>query len=359
VRIHALVLFASALPLSAAAQPSLVGDPLREDFTDFTGGGFAPGGGAGRLDSDAWRVTGIAAGDLAFGDTAEAGAYARGAASGAVDEGGVYAFTTGGATLGLQPTNMELTPGALEARFVNGTGAALDSFTVAYDCWQWNDAARAVDLDVEVEVDGAVTGVAALDCTGTPAADATPEWQRETLSAVATPSAPVADGATVIVRFVVDSRGGGAAYDQVALDAVVFGLVDSCGNGLDEAGDACDDGDPCTTDACVEPGGCVFTPIADCGVDGGVGDGGLGDGGLGDGGLGDAGLGDAGGATEPTDAQVPPRYDSGVFLNGYERVDLGATDGPAADGCDCRTSGPGASFWPLGLTLLFLRRRRR
>ena len=90
-----------------------------------------------------------------------------------------------------------------------------------------------------------------------------------------------------------------------------------------------------------------------------MGDGGLGDGGLGDGGLGDAGLGDAGGATEPTDAQVPPRYDSGVFLNGYERVDLGATDGPAADGCDCRTSGPGASFWPLGLTLLFLRRRRR
>ena len=78
MRIHALVLFASALPLSAAAQPSLVGDPLREDFTDFTGGGFAPGGGAGRLDSDAWRVTGIAAGDLAFGDTAEAGAYARG-----------------------------------------------------------------------------------------------------------------------------------------------------------------------------------------------------------------------------------------------------------------------------------------
>ncbi len=351
--VRLLPLLVLAVAASAQAQPALVDAPLRETFDDFTGAGFAPDPAAGQLDSDDWVVTGLSAGDLAFGDSGVSGSYARGSAAGAVAEAGVWAFevASGDPALGAQPAMNELAPGAFVTRFTNGTGAELASFTIAYECWQYNDQARATDLSVEITTGAGTESPAELDCTGAVAADGSPAWASTSLATVYTPSTPIAAGDTVELRFVLVHRGGGAAYDQVAIDELILGLVDQCGNGIDEGGDSCDDGDPCTTDACVEPTGCVFDPIAMCDLDGGV---------ASDGGVdGDGGAPTDGGSVEPSDADVPPRYDANMLPNDPV-PDLGVSDGPEPDGCDCRTGGgSGAALWPLLLVLAGLRRRRR
>lgn len=347
--LSAFVLLCAA---GAHAQPALVDAPVREPFDAFTGAGFAPAPAAGQLDSDVWIVTGLDAGDLAFGDTAAAASYARGTDAGAVTDPGVWAFEVAASdpALGVQPAMNELTPGALETRFTNGTGAALASLTIQYECWQFNDEARATDVSVEITVEGALESPTELDCTGTVAADGSPAWASTTLETVYTPASPIPADATVGIRFVFSHRGGGMAYDQVAIDDLVLGLVDSCGNGIVEAGDSCDDSDPCTTDTCSEPTGCDFAPIAMCDMDGGV----PGDGGVTD----DGGAPTDGGTTEPSDAEVPPRYDANMLPNDPV-PDLGVSTGPEPDGCDCRVDGaPGAAAWPLALVLFWVRRRR-
>ena len=337
-----LVLLCAA---GAHAQPALVDAPVRERFDGFAGSGFDPDPSAGQLDSDTWIVTGLNAGDLAFGDTATTGSYANGSDPGAVTDAGIWAFEVAASdpALGVQPAMNDLTPGALETRFTNGTGAALDSFSLQYECWQFNDGARATDISVEITVEGATESPAELDCSGTVAADGSPAWASETLETVYTPASPIPADATVGIRFVFGHRGGGMAYDQVAIDDLVLGLADSCGNGIVEAGDSCDDGDPCTTDTCTEPTGCVFDPIAMCDMDGGV--------------PGDGGVVDDGGTTEPSDAEVPPRYDANMLPNDPV-PDLGVSDGPDPEGCDCGVNGAPGAAWPLLLAFLWVRRRR-
>ena len=76
----------------------------------WAGIGVDPGASAtGRLDSNAWAVTGWSDGALAFGATQTTAAkdYTRGAASTSVTTGGMYAFSGGnittGVALGFQP----------------------------------------------------------------------------------------------------------------------------------------------------------------------------------------------------------------------------------------------------------------
>ena len=49
-----------------------------ETFDGFSGLGFSPSPATGQLDSDIFCVTGLSDGNLAFGDTATTGDFARG-----------------------------------------------------------------------------------------------------------------------------------------------------------------------------------------------------------------------------------------------------------------------------------------
>ena len=369
LRSFSALLFIGFVVEPAQAQRALTGDdPLRESFEGFAGAGFVPEPAAGQLDSDTWIVTGVSAGDLMYGDSAIAGVYASGAADAGVDVSGVYGFLVGAAdaALGVQPSAEDFTPGAVETRFINGTGALLDAFTLAYECWQWNDTPRATSIRVETVSGGNAQILAELGCPGVGPADGSPSWQVQELAAVVTPSAPIADGAVVTLRFVFDSQGGGMAYDQVAIDDVFIGRVGACGNGLREAQERCDDGFPCSVDTCEEPMGCVHEPILGCEADGGPGV--------------DMGVEDLGAPSDAsardgsifapldaspqdlgeTDMRRPPRYDSGVVPIVRDRPDSSpATEGPSGDGCACSAKGAvGGSLWPL-FAIGWLGRRRR
>ncbi len=97
----------------------------------------------------------------------------------------------------------------------------------------------------------------------------------------------------------------------------------------------CDDGDACTTDACVPGSGCASTPIPECTSDAGS--------------TGDGGIASDGGALVEDGGGPPPASDAG-----------GETSSEDAGGCSCRMAGnrSGSLGW-LGLVLAWLTRQRR
>jgi len=62
--------------------------------SSFTGNGLEPIPGPGRLDADAWNITGMSEGSHLFGQTNTSGDYARGNSNGAVSTGGLYSFNS-------------------------------------------------------------------------------------------------------------------------------------------------------------------------------------------------------------------------------------------------------------------------
>ena len=115
----------------------------------WAGTGFDPGASAsGLLDSNAWAVTGWSSGALAFGGTQTTAAtdYTRGAASAAVNTGGMYAFSGGnittGVALGFQPGTSDWAPGTLTLRVKNDSVSLITGFSLDYKLWVRNDQNR-------------------------------------------------------------------------------------------------------------------------------------------------------------------------------------------------------------------------
>lgn len=111
----------------------------------FSGTGFQPAPSSGRLDSDAWKISGMSDGALAYGATRTTGDYARGLSFAPVITGGIYAFQGAGLTgraMGIQPTGSDMTPGEMELRIQNNTGNYLHTVNVSYDICVRNDQGR-------------------------------------------------------------------------------------------------------------------------------------------------------------------------------------------------------------------------
>jgi len=84
----------------------------------FNGSDLSPTPDPGQLDSNAWKITGMSDGLLDFGGTGKTGDFAKGAFTGAVTSGGLYAceVQTGNYALGIQPTGADFNPGTLVLR---------------------------------------------------------------------------------------------------------------------------------------------------------------------------------------------------------------------------------------------------
>ena len=194
-----------------------------ETFDDFLGGGFAPDPAAGQLDSDFWRVTGLSDGDGAFGGTFTTGDFARGVSAGGETTGGIWGFGLGGGNtgLGVQPAGSDFTPGTIELRWINDSGAALGALAAIYDLWANNDQTRANGLAFSFSTDGSTfTDIPALAYTSAEAADAngfqlvgddlTAELQNVVL----------APGEALYLRWQGDDVSGAGSRDEFALDDV-------------------------------------------------------------------------------------------------------------------------------------------
>jgi len=246
-------LLTAAVGAPASAQISVTWDnPVSVYFSGYGGAGFAPTPGPGQLDSDAWIVTGLSDGEMAFGDTRDSGDFARGASSGGVTTGGLYAFSLpiGFNGFGVQATSSDLTPGALVLRLVNDAGAPVTGLDLGATVYVLNDGDRSASLVAEwaFSLDGPWTAFTTPLVTPEAAAGA-PAWTSASLSGVTAPGFVVPAGDEVLVRFLFDDAAGSGARDELAIASITI-TPSICGNRIVEPGETCDPdfGDPTPCD---------------------------------------------------------------------------------------------------------------
>ncbi|MEX2595561.1 MAG: lamin tail domain-containing protein [Salibacteraceae bacterium] len=195
----------------------------------FTGDGLEASPASGRLDSDAWKITGMSDGSSSFGGTATSGDFARGSSSGGVVSGGTYAFEvmTGDTALGVQPGGSDWTPGDIILRLINNTGSNVDSVYVGYDLYVYNDQGRGNTFNFSYAVNDSTsfTAVPELNDTSTETASATPAWVAFPKSAMV--YAPMSNGDTLYLVWTGNDAVGGGSRDEFALDNIAVELYEA------------------------------------------------------------------------------------------------------------------------------------
>lgn len=194
----------------------------------WAGTGFQPTPAAGRLDSDAWAVTGWSDGDLAFGGTRiTAGTdYRRGLAAAPVATGGMYAFDDGaggvlnGRALGVQPNATEFNTGTITLRIQNNTGSTLTAFDIAYNVAYRDDGGWSSNFNLYVSDNGtSYTHIASQDVVS-PVGPAGAAWVANARS-VTVSGFFVPNGSYFYIRWRGNENpGGSGARDEFALDDI-------------------------------------------------------------------------------------------------------------------------------------------
>ena len=194
--------------------------PFTENFASFAGTGFASSPGAGQLDSDTWRVTGLQDDPSAVFGGSYSGDFALGVSVGGTSQGGMYAFDVGGGTiaLGVQPGSSDFTPGAITLRIQNTTGATITSLDVNYDLYVFNDQGRSNSFNFAYSTDDITyTPVAALDYTSAAVADASPvSWVQNPRSTTIN-SLSIANGAFFYLQWQSDDVAGSGSRDELGI----------------------------------------------------------------------------------------------------------------------------------------------
>ena len=211
--------------------------PVRQDLTidfdaetsgyvgeAFDASGIAHEPAPGFLDADGWEIIGFSDGDLAYGEEADGGDYARGTSAGGVSTGGLYAFTVGdgNTALGVQPTGTDFAPGSVGIRVPVGIDAPA-RVAIAYTLWVRNDEDRATRWTCGISADGetfvAIDELAAV--TGEAATGET--WERHDLTAtIGLEEIDLAQPGTLHVRWVATDESGTGSRDETAIDDITI-----------------------------------------------------------------------------------------------------------------------------------------
>ena len=148
------------------------------------------------------------------------GDFARGLSTGGTSTGGTYAFNAGdGITvLGVQPTGSDFTPGTITLRLANNTGFVVNSISLSYDIYVYNDQGRSSSFNFSYSTDfeGAYTGVDALDYISPEAADGSPAWVRVERSTIIS-GLGLLNADPIYLRWQSDDVGGGGSRDEIGL----------------------------------------------------------------------------------------------------------------------------------------------
>jgi hypothetical protein len=222
--------FSNTTPSTVGTNPS----------TAFSGTGFEPNPTtAGRLNSNAWAVTGLSDGNLSFGGTQTAALtdYTRGSTAVAVTNGGIYAFTgypgsVANPSLMFQPGADDWTPGNITLRIQNNGTGVINQLAVIYDLYVRNDQERSNSFNFSYSTDDvSYTSVSALDYTSAAVADGL-GWvlvgSSPSRSTTIT-SLSVLPGEYLYLRWSGNDVGGSGSRDEFGLDNIeisaTFGAI--------------------------------------------------------------------------------------------------------------------------------------
>ena len=210
--------FSNAMPVSVGSNPS----------TAFSGAGYEPNtAAAGRLNSNAWAVTGWSNGALVFGGTQTTANtdYTRGAVAAAVTAGGMYAFTgpphsAANPALMIQPGGSDWAPGTMTLRIENTGTTNITQIIVSYKLYNRNDQGRSNSFNFSYSADDVTyTAVPALDFTSPVALDAL-GWVLVDTKTTTITGLSVAPGAFYYIRWSGADVGGSGSRDEFGLDDI-------------------------------------------------------------------------------------------------------------------------------------------
>ncbi len=224
-----IFLFLLVFNFSTAQVSITSGNPISITFNNYKGNGFSPAPAAGQLDSDHWRVTGLSFADAVFGGTYTTDDFARGANSGSISTGGLYAFeiAAGDTAFGIQPIGSDFTPGAITLRLVNNSGSVITELNLQYNIYVYNDQERANSFNFSYsEDDISYNDVSALDFTSVQQADTGPVWV-STTKGITLNSLTLADNDTIYLRWSGSDVSGSGSRDEFALDNILISEGDT------------------------------------------------------------------------------------------------------------------------------------
>ena len=218
--------FSNSMPTSVGSNPS----------TAFAGAGYEPNTvTAGRLNSNAWAVTGWSDGALAFGGTRTTAAtdYTRGAAAAAVTTGGMYAFTgapqsAANPALMIQPGGSDFAPGTLTLKIENTGTTNITQLAVSYKLYNRNDQQRGNSFNFSHSADDVTyTPVGALDFASPAASDGL-GWVLIGTKSTTIMGLNIAPGAFYYIRWNSADVNGSGSRDEFGLDDINLTATFAC-----------------------------------------------------------------------------------------------------------------------------------
>jgi hypothetical protein len=175
--VHAQVMITLDTPVNITFSGTLTGVSTGA----FTASGFTTAPGSGKLDSDAWNITGFSDGDLNYGGSVSTGDLARGTVTmlnpvsdvGATI-GGIYSYTGSPFSISnpamlIQPTDADCTPGNITLKVVNNHPTeTIYLLDIAYDLWVRNNTSSSSKISFSwSEDDVSYTSISSLDYIST------------------------------------------------------------------------------------------------------------------------------------------------------------------------------------------------
>lgn len=213
--------FSNSMQTSVGTNPS----------TAFSGAGFSPDPTvAGRLNSNAWQITGLSYSNLSFGGTQTLDEFSRGSTTTNVTTTGLYAFTefpgtVANPSLMFQPGVSDFAPGSIVLKIKNNGTSNLTQVTVAYNILYRNDENRSSTFNFSYSLDNATYAtVPALDFATPDVPDAF-QWTNAGISpsrSTIITGLNIAPGGFIYIKWTTDDVAGTGIRDEIGLDDIVL-----------------------------------------------------------------------------------------------------------------------------------------
>lgn len=210
-----------------------VGVSVTENFNSFQGLGFSPAPSSGQLNSNTYRARGFSDGNGEFGGTYTSGDFARGNSKGNVSEGGAYAFevATSNFAVGVQPTDLDFSPGEFTIRVANQTGVAISGFNLQAEAWLLNNQNRSTRFIFAVSTND-ITYADFYSLDSTEAASASPAWESVFVAGTVSFVAPLANNSQFFIKITGSDFSGSGDRDEFAFDNLSLTAVPEPSSGL-------------------------------------------------------------------------------------------------------------------------------
>lgn len=195
----------------------------------FNGSGIDTAFSSGKINSSAFRISGLSDGNTSFGGTYTTGDFARGTSSGGVTTGGVYAFDTDNSAgtnycLGFQASGTDMTSGEIVLKTFNETGSTINNILVSYTIKTYNDQGFSTYIYPSYSTDDVnYTSLSNYNYTTTETASGAPSWTSTTYS-ILIDNLTLTTGNPFYFKWETDDYSGSGSRDELGLDDISITL---------------------------------------------------------------------------------------------------------------------------------------